>query len=588
MLFLRCLFPSLLLMLFSLLSCSSDSKYPYTIVEGDSYNTRLYKLPSGVKLYIARTTEQPRVAAALYMPSVASDTLGNLYSESVYSSEYPMLFARIGSDVSSAVNFNGSPIIYNNTPSNELENWAVLMLGSFVSFPDSLTIVLFGDIVYDDAVATIMRHFEKVPRIPSSSADCHIDEKTLLETVRLQFLDNLSAEDSKKTLSLSDVRRDAKNSIKLLPSPPAKVIFPDLDNLKIKSAPGQPRMVVDEKEDTLFTLIVRNRLKELPTAFLMLIKEYFDASLSLENDSVPYAIQVRADKNSHSLDFYVSGRAENMQQNVTQAIQRCKLIANGDDFYKYLLANSEAVSATKNDYENMAMQAATYIAGGKRLCGMREIAEYSMNALFSSTSDIYFCGKDSDKIYPLLLNMLDTVTAPSLCDFSAADDTLARYYLLPSDSEAAVTVTLGDAYESVEDFATIALFNKAASFAVVTPSVLISFNGTLLSVEDTLPFTHDAFEAAKSFLLYDCSTYGGNVKSLFKEYIFSDEHGYTSAQFYDALMRLSFSDVEDFYLRHKENSFAQLIIGRESNLSLRELKNKGRVVHITSSELFGY
>ena len=584
MLFFRCLLSSLLLMLFSLLSCSSDSEYPYTIVKGGPYNTRLYTLPSGVKLYIARTTMQARVEAALYMPSVASDTLDNLYSESVCSREYPLLFARIGSDVSQVRDCQGSSIIYNNIPSNELENWAVLMRGSFTALPDSLSIVLFGDVVYDDAVTTMVRHFENVSRIPSFVAS-DIDEKKLLETIRSQFLENPSAKSLKKVVSLSDVRIDAKNSIKLLPSPPAKVIFPDIDELKIKYSQKQPRMVVLGSDNAHYTFTLRSRLKELPVSFLTHIKEYFDASLALEKDTATTVVYIKTDKNLHAIEFTVSGCSENMQQDVTQTILTCKTLADCDKFYKYLLANSEAIFASKNNLENVAMQAATYIAGGNRLCNMHEIAKYSMDALFTSASEVYFSGKEDES---LSLNMLNTSATPALCDFTSTNDSLVRYFILPVDADSVTTVTLGNAYETVEDVAIISLFNKAVTLSSTKPSTLFFNNGALLSAGGTHTLTRETFEAAKSFLLYDCSTYDGNGQSLFKEYISSNERGYTSDQFYDALMRLSFSDVEDFYVRHKKHAVTQLIIGRESSLNLRELKNNGRVVHLTSAELFGY
>ena len=184
--------------------------------------------------------------------------------------------------------------------------------------------------------------------------------------------------------------------------------------------------------------------------------------------------------------------------------------------------------------------------------------------------------------------MFNSAATPCLADFSAEDDTLPRYFLLPSDADSTIAVTLGGAYESVEDYAAIALFNKAASLSNALPSAQFYSHGALLSAGDCAPFTRDAFEAAKSFLLYDCSTYGSNAQSLLKEYAILKACGYTSSQFYDALMRLSFSDVKDFYARHKENAVTQLIIGRQSGLNQRELKNNGRVVHLTSAELFGY
>lgn len=288
------------------------------------------------------------------------------------------------------------------------------------------------------------------------------------------------------------------------------------------------------------------------------------------------------------LEFTVTGNEENMQQNITHAVSLWKSIADGDKFHKYLLANGGVVAASKENYENIAMQAAAYIAGGKRICGTRELARYSMDALFASSGEVCFSGKNAEKICSLLSNLFSAVAAPCSDDFSAAGDSLARYFLLPSDADSTVTVTLGGAYKSVEDYAAIALFNKAASLSNALPSAQFYSDGALLSINDYQPFTRDAFEAAKSFLLYDCSTYGNSVQSLFKENGTFNVCGYISSQFYDALMRLSFSDVEDFYVRHKENAVTQLIIGCESSLNLREIKNSGRVVHLTSAELFGY
>jgi hypothetical protein len=541
-------------------------------------------LPGGVKLYVARTTDQPRLSAALYLPSVASDTLGNLCSESVFSRDYPMLFARIGSDVSRVIDYKGSTLVCNNIPSNELENWAVIMQGSFTALPDSLSIVLYGDVVYDDAVATMARHFEKIPHLlsPVVAAD---DAAILLSNIRTRLFGNIPK--AEKFLWQPDVSSEAKISIKLLSSPPAKVVFPDTDELKIKKASDGSRMVVADG-DTAFTFVLRRCMKELPASFLALIKDYFDASLNSVKDSVSPVTQVKIDKNLHTLELSVTGGNDNAQQLVTKAVQRWKSVADGDKFHKYLLANGDAVVASKDNNENIAMQAAAYIAGGKRICGTHELARYSMDALFASSGEVCFSGKNANKIYALLPNMFNSAATPCLADFSAEDDTLPRYFLLPSDADSTIAVTLGTAYEGVEDYATIALFNKAASLSNVLPSAQFYSHGALLSAGDCAPFTRDAFEAAKSFLLYDCSTYGSNAQSLLKEYAILKACGYTSSQFYDALMRLSFSDVEDFYARHKENVVTQLIIGRQSGLNQRELKNNGRVVHLTSAELFGY
>lgn len=587
--FFRCLLPTSLLVLLSLLSCSSDSEYPYTIVKGDPYNTRLYTLPQGVKLYIARTDEPARVSVALYMPSVANDTLTTLYRQSVYSSEYPMLFARIGSEVSRVGDIDGSTVVYDNIPSNELENWAVIMQGSFLSFPDSLSVVLMGDVVYDDAVATLTRHFEKMQFIRSASVACADDASTILANVRKLFSENIEDGGCKKIISLPGASADAKNSIMLLPSPPAKVIFPDLDKLKTLSTREQPSMVVAPNDDTLFTLIMRTRMSALPASYLMLIKEYFESSLNDKNDSISVATHINADKGSRALEFSVSGRSENARQIIAQAILKLQSIADGEKFYNYLLANGDAVDASKKSNENIAMQVTDYVTRDDRMCGMREMAEYSMDALFSLSSELYYCGKSADEIYPLLLKQLRPSVTPLLGNFSASGDTLACYMLLPADADDVAIVTPGEPYETVEDFAAIALFNKAASLTKAVPSAKFYHSGALLSTDDSLPFTHEAFEAAKSFLLYDCSTHGSaNGSSLIKEYYTLNEQGYTSSQLYDALMRLSLFDVENFYKRHKDNSAMQLIVGRESGLNLRELKKKGSVVHLTSSELFGY
>ena len=52
------------------------------------------------------------------------------------------------------------------------------------------------------------------------------------------------------------------------------------------------------------------------------------------------------------------------------------------------------IEQAKNNLENVAIQAATYIAGDKRLCSMYEIAKYSMDALFTSASEVHFSGNE--------------------------------------------------------------------------------------------------------------------------------------------------------------------------------------------------
>ena len=581
MLIFRCLIPPLLLMLFSLLSCSSDSAYPYTVLKGDPYKTRIYSLPGGAKLYIARTTDRPRVAAALCMHSVASDTLDALYKESVYSPEYPLLFARIGSEVSSVADCSGSAIVCNNLPSNELENWATLMQGTFATLPDTLSIVLFGDVVYDDAVSVLSRYFA------GASAANTDDAVPLLAHARENFY-TLSGDDGRRLLLLSEARPDAKNSINLLASPPAKVLFPDTDNLKIKESAGRPKMVVAACNDSIFSFALRARLYELPASFLVSLKEYLDASFAAGIDSVASSARVTIEKNSHTVELSFSGRSESMQQSLAHTLDKWKSIADGEKFYNYLLVHKDAVAASKKDCENIALHSFDYTAGGERLCGLRKMAQYSMDALFSSSAEILFCGANTDAVYSLCLNYLNGAARPEKNDCSSVEDSLPRYLLLPADADSVATVTLAGSYASVEDFATMALFNKAAQLSGTASAAQFYPNGALLSVGVCVPFNRKAFEAAKSFMLYECSKYGSDALSLMAEYTATCERGYSSSRLYDALFELSFSDVEDFYNHHLKASCLQFIISRESSLNVHELTGRGRVVHLTYDELFGY
>lgn len=567
-------------MLFSLLSCSSDSAYPYTVLKGDPYNTRIYSLPGGAKLYIARTAARPRVAAALCMHSVASDTLDALYRESVYSPEYPLLFAHIGSDVSSVAARGGSTIVCNNLPSNELENWVAIVQGTFATLPDTFSIVLFGDVVYDDAVSTLSRYFSGARTASDDVA------RALLENARENYYN--SSDDSRRVVAPSDARSDAKNSIELLPSPPAKVLFPDIDNLKIKKPAHRPKMVVAASDDSLFTFAVRARLQELSASFLVSLKEYFDASLVAEKDSISPAVRVTVEKNSRTVQISFTDRFENMQQSLSHALEKWKTIADGAKFYNYLLAHKDAVAAAKEDYGNIARQASDYAAGGERLCGLRKMAAYSMDALFAPSCEMLFCGKDADAAYSLLLNYLNDAVRPEEEDCFSVEDSLPRYLLLPADADSVATITLGGSYASVEDFAMMALFNKAAQLSGTGHVAQFYPNGALLSVGTCAPFARKAFDAAKSFLLYECSKYGSDPLSLMAEYTLACERGYSSSQLYDALVTLSFSDVEHFYNHHIKASTTQFVISRESTLNVHELTSRGRVVHLTYDELYGY
>jgi hypothetical protein len=470
--------------------------------------------------------------------------------------------------------------VCNNLPSNELENWAAIVQGTFATLPDTFSIVLFGDVVYDDAVSTLSRYFSGAHTASDDVA------RALLENARENYYN--SSDDSRRVVAPSDARPDAKNSIELLPSPPAKVLFPDVDDLKIKESARRPKMVVAASDDSLFTFAVRARLQELPASFLVSLKEYFDASLVAEKDSISPAVRVAVEKNSRTVQISFTDRFENMQQSLSHALEKWKTIADGAKFYNYLLVHKDSVVAAKKDYGNIALQASGYAAGGERLCGQRKMAEYSMNALFAPSCEMLFCGKDADAAYSLLHNYLNDVARPEEEGCFSAGDSLPRYLLLPADADSVATITLGGSYASVEDFAMMALFNKAAQLSGTGHVAQFYPNGALLSVGTCAPFTRKAFDAAKSFLLYECSKYGSDPLSLMAEYTATCERGYSSSQLYDALVGLSFSDVEHFYNHHIKISATQFVISRESTLNVHELTSRGRVVHLTYDELYGY
>ena len=117
------------LLLLSLLSCSSEKSHPYSMVEGAARPTRLYQLTSGIKIYITPEQEQPRTVAALCLPGTPAKELTALCSAAPLATDYPLCFAHIGTEPSLAAHINGSTVIHNNIPSNETENWTIIMRG---------------------------------------------------------------------------------------------------------------------------------------------------------------------------------------------------------------------------------------------------------------------------------------------------------------------------------------------------------------------------------------------------------------------------------------------------------------------------
>ncbi|MBR5277113.1 MAG: hypothetical protein IKU35_08275 [Bacteroidaceae bacterium] len=175
----------LLLLLLPLFSCGSDDAYPYTQIENDDYATRVYTLQNGVKLYLTQNGVAPRVALSLCFPSMTAAGLDTLYTPSRRSAEYPLLAARIGSNGAVVHEQGSSLLISDDIPASELENWSIIMRGTFRKFPVGLSVVVSGDIDFAEAVTLLRRHFADVPMFePSavalSSAD---DARWLLNAV---------------------------------------------------------------------------------------------------------------------------------------------------------------------------------------------------------------------------------------------------------------------------------------------------------------------------------------------------------------------------------------------------------------------
>ena len=153
----------LLLLLLPLFSCGSDDAYPYTQIENDDYATRVYTLQNGVKLYLTQNDVAPRVALSLCFPSMTVAGLDTLYAPSRQSAEYPLLAARIGSNGAIVHEQGSSVLISDDIPASELENWSVIMRGTFRKFPAGLSVVVSGDIDFAEAVTLLRRHFADVP-----------------------------------------------------------------------------------------------------------------------------------------------------------------------------------------------------------------------------------------------------------------------------------------------------------------------------------------------------------------------------------------------------------------------------------------
>lgn len=624
-----------LLMLVSLLSCSSHAGRPYASIEGDPYETRLYRLSGGVKVFVTCNDVQPRVTAALCLPSVVCDTLERLLTPSVRSQKYNSLFASIGTDVSDVTEIYGSTIISNDIPCNEIENWARIISGSLMSLPDSAIFIISGAVDAETAVAAVEKQISAMPltsahtaAIDASTADKQVAlllspsnitssesarlyvEKLLfgekdncfrtfaiaeavlrgaawndayLRSERLKMLDSTQLAGSRKLPPMyrrgrmPEVTAGAENNITLLPSPPAPVVFPDTGGLQISSTDAS-RLICNETDDTLFTLALRYSMQQLSPSFISHFATFLD-------EKIGGAAIVHAD--GAVLQFSLEGVASAQQHSVNEFFATLDTILNNKNLYRQLCADKGVVDATKNKFDNIAEQFARYTHGDQCVQGAYEATALCAAALFAPPTEILYYGNNSKNVVAAISKRLPLNERP--IQSVARDDTIATICLLPMDTEDARSVVAVPAAISVDDHASILLFNKSASLAGAIgkhyPSGAYSFSGVAAG---EIPFTREEFDAAKSYLLYACSTLNRGGYSLVEESLAAYERGYTASELYDALSSLGYSDVKEYHQCQTEKSSAQLIVGRQNCIRQQNIARQNMIIHLTSDELFGY
>lgn len=623
------------LLLVALLSCSSHDGRPYTAIEGDPYATRLYRLPRGVKVFVTHNDVQPRATVALCLPSVACDTLERLLAPSTRSQKYRSLFASIGTDVCDVTEIHGSTIVSNDIPCNEIENWAHILSGSFLSLPDSAFFVVSGAVDAETAVAAIEKQISATPLTPTlatafdaATVDMQVarllspsnptptelakayNQKLLfgekdngfrtfaiaeavirgavwndvyLRRERLKILDAAQLADSRRLPSIyrcgrmPEATAAAENNITLLPSLPAPVIFPDADGLEISSANGT-KLICGEAGDTLFTLALRYSMPQLSPSFIGHFAAWLDEKLG-------GTATVQAD--GAALQLNIEGIASNQQGSIKTLFAALDTILNNKNLYKQLCADNDAVAATKKPLDNIAEQFARYMNGGQSLQGTYDAAAHCVAAMLAPPSEILYSGRDSENILAAISKRLHVNEKPM--QSAAPGDTVAAISLLPMDTEEFISIVAAPAAIGVADHASVLLFNKAASLAGASekhyPSGAYRFPGV---VPGKIPFTREEFDASKLYLLYECSTQKVGGYSLAEEYLAACERGYTAAELYDALNSLDYYDVKEFHQRQTESRSPQLIIGRQSSIRQLNIAQQHTIIHLTSDELFGY
>lgn len=536
------------LLLLSLFSCSSEKGHPYSMVEGAARPTRLYKLASGIKIYITPEQEQPRTTAALCLPGTPVKELTALCTAAPLATDYALCFAHIGAEPGIATRINGSTVIHNNIPSNETENWAIIMRGTLASLPDSAIFILTGGADCDAAVTHIDRHFSQAPRTPSAAT---IDDKEACDIAA-------TLGTATTTPTIADILTSNADTtittcgIELLPSPPYTLSFPDESEIHtIVDKNG--RRIVTHSNGTQLTLSLHCPIKDTPATILSMVAEYINCNVGGT---------VSATATADGIELLTINPTNNPEQTMARLTTMLDTITDSNKFHRYLAERKAAIDADKQKHENIAAQTPLYLAHSTAVHrGLQQIATHCMNSLrFTATA------------------------TPTTATF---DDTPATWQLLPQDSDTTVTIFVTKPHSGIDEQAAAMLFNKAATLAAATPR---HGNGTYIyhGSDSLFPFSHKEYEAAKNYLLYAVSTLKPTGSSLVTGHTAALQRGYTASQLYDALSTLSFNDIKDFHETKCESPLTTFIVGRQSSIDQRELSRQGTVVHITYDELFGY
>ncbi len=638
-----------LLCVLLLSSCSAGGAYPYTAIEGDSYKTRLYKLSGGVKLYLTKNDVQPRATAALLLPTADSDTLDALYTPSVHSREYSSLYAQIGSHGAYIVENMCGVAICSDIPGNEIENWATIMRSSFEVLPDSFSIVISGDIVFDEVCRIIEGKYSDAQLYPTPIANecthgsAHLlyalhpceelmrrrgedgtlsasDMESMKENYRFAladgfydnsfrvrmmadallrgdacnsatlFADKLDEADNDVLLSAAAqpfrvealkpaVSGDAENTVSLASPLPARITFPDVSGLREK------HLFDENVPDGYFRMLLHVDCREIPQTISKLAARYLRESLSASE----VHIEVGQLGNSILLEFHgASAEAERITDNLFPLL---KEVADGERFYSYLLKNASLLSAEKSSIENVATQASEYLAGCERYTGVRTLATLSMQRIFSQKSSLSLFGNQVAKLLPKLKEHFCVEPGHNKTNTSFPGDSVPALQFVALQCNTVYTLTYSP-IEGAKESAIMQLFNIAARLSHADTLCRYTHSGVCLTmgVEDDsqLPFSEEAFNAARSLLLYDLSTYGNIPQSVAREYILQEQRGYSSSELYDAACGISYSDIKDFHRWHCKASKQRLVAGKGSSLELRSLAAEEGTVYITLDEMYGY